>query len=512
MSKIRLPFCALALGVGAMMSCSSEPGESDASAGAGGSNQSGNEGGASQGGSDQGGSAQGGSDQGGSAQGGSDQDGQAGAPSDDPGDPFSFDVCRDTVLASPQGAWLAFGRCAGDETDGTYLLEVATGDIKQVSTYQANQLVFTPDESRLVIRAQDRLLVANTSGTPTPTTFDEAGSANWAMVTPDSSTLIWATGRKKIHARALDGSSDARVLHSSEVDAPMLSANPEGRLLTPDGQHLVFGEEGSMALHRVVPVDGSAPSKLISALELQVYPSSLTDTRIIALSKDGSAVKVEDIELENGDSTIVADSLLSAVSADATGIHFGQGHEIHRWQRGGGDPVKICDSGGQHYFKTPDGQTLFWYGLTSLHSVSADGSSGVMDVLDHGGVIGSFYGFGEEPTDLVILTATGEGEHGIYLADLATGSSGQLVEASGATKVGATVAFNGTHTHVLYFTRESGSDVNRLRAAPVATREPVTVAEGVWAWGRVPESPRVYYYTDVDGITDVLATLHVVVP
>ena len=56
------------------------------------------------------------------------------------------------------------------------------------------------------------------------------------------------------------------------------------------------------------------------------------------------------------------------------------------------------------------------------------------------------------------------------------------------------------------------SEISIDIAAPVATREPVTIAEGVWAWGRVPESPRVYYYTDVDEITDVIATLHVIVP
>lgn len=85
-----------------------------------------------------------------------------------------------------------------------------------------------------------------------------------------------------------------------------------------------------MALYRVVPVDGSAPSKTISALNLQIYPSSLTNTRVVALSKDGSAVKVEDIELASATSTIVFDGLLSAVSVDATGLHFGDNQEIHR--------------------------------------------------------------------------------------------------------------------------------------------------------------------------------------
>lgn len=516
MSNRFLPFCFVAVSIGVGASCSPDSGDGNGNGGEGGSSPTGVDqgGSSSQAGSSQAGASQGGSSQGGSSQGGSSQAGasQGGAPSVDVGEPHSMEVCRDSVVASPGGTWLAFRICAGSETDGTWLLEVATGERQLVSSHSANELLFTPDESRLIMRTQDQLVVANTAGTPTTTTLGEPGSSSWVMVTPDSSTVIWDVGRKQIYAQAADGSGEARLLHGGEENAPTLSQYPEGHLLTPDAERLVFGEEGSMAFQHIVPIDGSGPSELLSEFEMQLYPGSLTNTRVLALVRSDSDLKVEDIELATGARTTISDTPLSSVRADATGLHFGVGQEIHRWQRGEDAAVKLSDAGGQTFFATPDSQTLFWYGLSTLHAMPADGSSGVIDVLDHGGVVGSFYGFGANSNELVVLTATGDNVHGIQLADLTSAGSGQFVESAGATKIGATVDYNGTYTHVLYFTRELGSEVNILRAAPVSSREPLTVAEGVWAWGRIPASARVYYYTDVDEITDVIATLHVVAP
>lgn len=126
-------------------------------------------------------------------------------------------------------------------------------------------------------------------------------------------------------------------------------------------------------------------------------------------------------------------------------------------------------------------------------------------------MVGSYFGFAPDADHIVMLTAGG-GSHGIQLGDLASADSGLVVEPTGASKIGTTVAFNSTGTHVLYFTREDGSEDNILRSAPVSTRTPVTLATGVWRWHPIPGSSKVFFYTDVGEITDVVSTLHVIEP
>lgn len=260
--------------------------------------------------------------------------GETDAGEEVPSDSYA-DVCRDSVVASPKGTYLAYETCAGTENDGTYLQTVATGARTFVTGATGDELLFSADEALLYIRGTQGLFVTPTASVDVKVLQGDAPWAGWVLLTADGGKVVWASGRKTISVQAADGSGTPTVLHQWGASDPVLSNYPEGRLLTPDGTRLVFGSEGSMAPYYVVPLDASSPAKQIGTRDLQIYPDSLSNTHLVATAKGAAgAFSLEDMDLATGTGTVLETVFPQSPHARGDRMFFGKNYkDIYTWKR-----------------------------------------------------------------------------------------------------------------------------------------------------------------------------------
>lgn len=440
-----------------------------------------------------------------SADSGDDDDAGDSGPSD-PQDGYD-DVCRDSVVASPKGTYLAYKTCAG--TEGVYLQKVADGTRTLLTETRGDRMFFSPDEEQLFISGggQVGLAVVNTSGTPNLETLQDQ-NVTWALVTPDGSKVVWSANRKQLFSQNVDGSGTATKLLEWGGGDPMLSLYPP--VVTPDGKYVIVSDSDSAyGFNYVVPVDGSEEAKKLDDRKLLLHPSSLTNTHVLASAVLSGVVTFEEFDIVNRTSAVIAGPQSERVVGDSV-FWAVNGSQIHTWKRGDAAGRKLTDEGGQRFATFANAGGIFWFGTEWIRARSVTEGSTPIDVLRHGDVIGDFFSI--SPTNLLLIVTAKDGEHGIQLASLTKAESGVYLDEANVPKVGDSVGFNGTYTHALYFQRAPGSDDNALRSAPLTTRTPETIAEDVWRWGPIPNSSKVFAYTDVDDITDVVSTLLVLDP
>ncbi len=282
---------------------------------------------------------------------------------------------------SPDGKWLAFTRSPRWSTDDLYVMPLAGGEPRRLTSdnMTINGLTWTPDSREIIFDSRrggsSRHLwrVAIAGGSPERVETIGADVLSPAL-SPQGQRLAYTQTLDDINIWRIELDAAGKARSQTELIASTFGDH--GPDYSPDGQKIVFtsGRSGNNAI-RVCESDGSKPRLLHSCGPYVTgTPRWSPDGRRIAFDSRSCAAGANgnpDIYLISADggqptrlTTDPTEDVAPSWSRDSRWIYFSsnRGGSMQIWKMpvAGGQPTQITEQGGFEGFESFDGKYLYY--------------------------------------------------------------------------------------------------------------------------------------------------------